>query len=95
MKLFGLLIPAYRQGSSVVVADPVCARGQVAEHLFQWLDKKNEYKHNLYGSPKRGAVGQIKSIMKYKDSEGSTFIYYGVVVKNLLYAIEESRLARQ
>lgn len=95
MKLFGLLIPAYRKGISVTIMDPVCARGPVAEQLFPFLDKKNEYQHNLYGSLKRGAVGQIKSVMKYKDNEGAWAIYYGVAIKNTLYAIEESRLARQ
>jgi|GEM_PF-1332547 len=95
MKWFGLLMPAYRKGTSVVIVDPVCARGPMAERLFQWLDKKNEYPHNLYGSLKKGTAGQIQSVIKYKDHGGACSIYYGVAIKNRLYAIEESRLARR
>ncbi|QMV40501.1 hypothetical protein [Cohnella cholangitidis] len=94
MKLFGLLVPSFRKGVSVIIADPVCARGQSAENIFRYLDPKNEYKRNLYGPLKKGAKGRIVAMIKYKDAAGETNIYCGVLIKEILYAVDESRLAR-
>ncbi|THF73912.1 hypothetical protein [Cohnella fermenti] len=94
MRIFGLLLPAYWKGTTVRIADPASARGKEAELLFRHLDAKEQYKRSVYVSPKRGATGRIVSLMKYKSPEGSPFIYYGVLVKDVLYALEESRLAK-
>jgi hypothetical protein len=94
MKLFGLLIPSFRKGVSVIVADPVCARGQNAANIFRYLDPKDEYKQSIYGSLKKGSKGRIVTMIKYQDSEGNASIYCGVLIKEVLYAIDESRLAR-
>ncbi|XID94288.1 hypothetical protein ACF3MZ_07125 [Paenibacillaceae bacterium WGS1546] len=94
MKLFGWHIPVYRKGATVILADGACARGRTAERLFACLDPGSQFKRNLYGSPKRGAKGRIVSLMKVKDAAGASYIYYGVLVKDVLYAVEESRLAR-
>lgn len=93
MKLFGWHIPVYRKGTTVTLSDAACARGRTAEELFACLDPGSKFKRNLYGSPKRGARGKIVSLMKVKDA-GTSYIYYGVLVKDVLYAVEESRLAR-
>ena len=94
MKLFGFLFPSFRKGTSVIVASPTCARGEMAELLFEFLDPSNKYRRNLYGAIKRNAKGHIVSLMKYKDPEGDSYIYYGVLIKEVLYAIEEDRLTR-
>ncbi|OBY77773.1 hypothetical protein BBG47_19990 [Paenibacillus sp. KS1] len=94
MRLFGIHIPLYRKGMTVLVAVPTCARGQAAELIFEYLDPKDQYKTNMYGSLKKGARGKIVSLMKYRDEAGHVSIYYGVLMKDMLFAIEESRLAR-
>jgi hypothetical protein len=94
MKLFGWQIPVYRKGTIVSIAESVCARGSMAEELFSYLDPQCKFKRNLYGSLKRGTKGKIISLMKYKEPTGDSFIYYGVLVKDVLFAIEEGKLAR-
>ncbi|MEQ7052186.1 hypothetical protein [Paenibacillus alvei] len=94
MRLFGLHIPLYRKGVTVLVADPTFARGQAAELIFKYLDPKDKYKKKMYGSLKKGAKGKIVSLMKYRDEAGHVSVYYGVLIKDILFAIEESRLAR-
>lgn len=94
MKLFGLLIPTYRKGTSVIITDPTSARGASAEDLFRYLDPENKYKRSLYISPKRGVKGHIVTLIKYTDSFGISNIYYGVLIKDQLYAMEESKLVR-
>ncbi|RED52807.1 hypothetical protein [Cohnella lupini] len=94
MKLLGLLIPTFRKGTSVIVEEATCARGAIAENLFRYLDPNRKYKGMLYGSPKRGAKGLVVSLIKYKEASGETSIYCGVLIKEQLYAIEESRLTR-
>ncbi|MBO9597425.1 MAG: hypothetical protein J7559_06355 [Cohnella sp.] len=94
MILFGLNIPSFRRGTIVKIADPACAKGPKAEMMFSLLDPKMKHKKSPYGSPKKGAAGKIVSVIKYKSPEGETFIYYGVLVKDILYALEEDKLAR-
>lgn len=94
MKLFGLLIPNFRKGISVNITDPTSARGTIAEDIFRYLDPDNKYKRSLYVSPKRGAKGHIVSLIKYVDSSGESNIYYGVLIKDQLYAMKESTLVR-
>lgn len=94
MRLFGIHIPLFRKGVTVLVADSTCARGQAAERIFKYLDPKDQYKKKMYGSLKNGARGKIVSLIKYRDEAGHVSIYYGVLIKDILFAIEESRLAR-
>jgi len=94
MRLFGWLIPSFRKGTYVIVADPVCARGHEAESVFAYLDPQIKYDRNLYGMPKRQAKGLIVSLIKYKTTAGTETIYYGVLIKNILYAIDEAHLER-
>ncbi|WP_027088415.1 hypothetical protein [Cohnella panacarvi] len=94
MILLGLNIPSFRKGTSVKIADPACAKGAKAEMMFAVLDPKEKHKKSPYGTPKKGAVGKIVSIMKFKSPEGEVSIYYGVLVKDVLYALAEDKLAR-
>jgi len=94
MILFGLRFPSFRKGTTVKIVDPACVKGREAEYMFSLLDPRNKHKNSLYGRPKKGAAGKIVSIIKYKSPEGATSIYYGVLVKDTLYAIEEDKLAR-
>ncbi|QGQ98787.1 hypothetical protein EHS13_29885 [Paenibacillus psychroresistens] len=94
MNIFGLLIPSFRKGTYVVVKEATCIRGKEAELLFQHLDPANKYARNLYGFPKRGSKGIIVALIKYKNTLGSTSIYYGVLIKETLYAFEEKDLVR-
>lgn len=94
MKLFGMLIPVFRKGASVIVIDASCARGTMAETIFQHLDPDQQYKRSLYGTPKRGSKGSIVALMKYKEASGESHIYCGVLIKDQLHAMEESRLTR-
>lgn len=94
MKLFGMLIPSYRKGTYVIVSEPACVKGKDAELLYSHLDSLNKYKRNSYGMPKRDSKGMVVSLMKSKNASGDACIYYGVVIKDILYAIEEKGLAR-
>lgn len=94
MILFGMNIPSFRKGTSVKIADPACAKGPKAQTMFALLDPKEKHKKSPYGAPKKGAIGKIVSIIKYKSPEGETSIYYGVLVKEVLYALEEDKLAK-
>ncbi|MCD1257378.1 hypothetical protein B5M42_000825 [Paenibacillus athensensis] len=94
MRLFGWLIPSFRKGTYVIVDDPACARGKEAETIFAYLDPQSKYDHNLYGIPKRHSKGLVISLIRYKNTAGTETIYYGVLLRNILYAIEEAHLAR-
>ena len=94
MKLFGLFIPTFNKGTLVMVTDTSCAKGEQAELIFKYLDPKKQYKHNLYLVPKRKSLGKVVSRMKYTDAAGQSAIYYGVLIKDLLFAIEENGLTK-
>ena len=94
MKFFGLLVPTLRKGTYVIVSDPSCARGATAEKILKHLDPKDKYKKSFYVPPKRGSKGIIVSLIKYSEPNGASLIYYGVLVKDILYAFPEEKLAK-